>query len=104
AALAGVVLILACIVINGRSLEVIIGAVFFLALPVTTGFFTAQQLHTVQRKQFAMFNQVQAANRELKREVERRKLLEEELKRQATTDPLTGLFNRRQYEMLFRRE
>lgn len=26
------------------------------------------------------------------------------MRRQATTDPLTGLFNRRQYEMLFRRE
>ncbi|MFN3580312.1 MAG: GGDEF domain-containing protein [Pseudomonas sp.] len=34
----------------------------------------------------------------------RREELEVELKLQATTDPLTGLFNRRQYEMLFRRE
>ena len=30
--------------------------------------------------------------------------MEAELKRQATTDPLTGLLNRRQYEMLFNRE
>ena len=104
AALVGVALTLACIVINGRSLEIIIGALFLLGLPTITGFVAAQQLHAVQRKQFAMFNQVQIANRALKQEVERRKLLEEELKRQATTDPLTGLFNRRQYEMLFRRE
>lgn len=104
AAMVGVLLMLLCIIMNGRSADVVIGAVFILALPVITGFFAAQHLKAIQRRQFAMFNQVRNANRELKKEVERRKLLEEELKRQATTDPLTGLFNRRQYEMLFRRE
>ena len=104
AALAGMLLALAGIALNGRGLDVIIGAIFILALPSITGFFGAQQLHKVQRRQFAMFNQAGRVNKELKKEVERRKLLEEELKHQATTDPLTGLFNRRQYEMLFRRE
>ncbi|SDS64484.1 diguanylate cyclase (GGDEF) domain-containing protein [Halopseudomonas litoralis] len=104
AAVAGVVLALVCIAMNGRSVDVLIGAFFVLALPVVTGFFTSQQLHIVQRRQYAMFNQANKANRELEQEMERRKLLEQELKRQATTDPLTGLFNRRQYEMLFRRE
>lgn len=104
AALVGYVLTLACVALNGRGMDIFIGATFLLSLPVVTGFFAAQQLHIVQRRQFAMFNQAEQANRELEQEVERRKLLELELSRQASTDPLTGLPNRRQYEMLFRRE
>src|SRR5690554_817837 len=100
----GVTLILVSIWSKGLGADVIIGALILMSLPVVTGFFATQQLHTVQRRQFAMYSQARRANRELKKEVERRRLLEEELKRQATTDPLTGLFNRRQYEMLFRRE
>lgn len=103
-AVVAVLLALTAIGVNGRGPEVLVGAVIFLSLPVLTGFFGTQQLAKVQRRQFAMFNEAKRANRALKREVERRKLLEEELKRQATTDPLTGLFNRRQYEMLFHRE
>lgn len=104
AALVAVALALSCIAANGRGVEVLIGAFFILSLPVITGFFAAQQLQIVQRRQYAMFSQARKANRELQEEMERRRLLEEELKRQATTDPLTGLFNRRQYEMLFKRE
>lgn len=104
AALIGVVLTLVCIAMNGRGADIVMGAFFILVLPVATGYFAAQQLQTVQRRQYAMFNQANEANLALQAEVERRKLLEQELKRQATTDPLTGLFNRRQYEMLFRRE
>lgn len=104
AAVVAVLLILTSMAVNGRDPAIIIGALFFLSLPVLTGFFGTQQLAKVQRQQFAMFNEAREANGELQKEVERRKLLEEELKRQATTDPLTGLFNRRQYEMLFRRE
>lgn len=99
-----VTLALLAIAANGRGPEIVVGAAIFLSLPILTGFFGTQQLARVQRQQFAMFSEAQKANRELQKEVERRKLLEEELKRQATTDPLTGLFNRRQYEMLFRRE
>ena len=104
AAMVGMLLAVLGVALNGRGPEIVIGVVFILALPAITGFFGAQQLHKVQRRQFAMFNQARRVNRELKKEVERRQLLEEELQRQATTDPLTGLFNRRQYEMLFRRE
>ena len=104
AAMVGMLLAVVGVALNGRGLDVVIGAIFILALPSITGFFGAQQLHKVQRRQYAMFNQARRANKELKEEMQRRQLLEEELKRQATTDPLTGLFNRRQYEMLFRRE
>jgi len=37
-------------------------------------------------------------------DITRRKVLENELHRMATTDPLTGLLNRRQFEMLAKRE
>lgn len=104
AAIAGMLLGVVGVALNGHGPQIVTGAIFILALPTVTGFFGAQQLHKVQRRQFAMFNQARKANHALKKEMERRKLLEEELKRQATTDPLTGLFNRRQYEMLFRRE
>lgn len=104
AALVGMVLTLSCMVFNGRGMGILFGAFLILTLPVITGYFAAQQLQIVQRRQYAMFNQAKEANLALQQEVERRKLLEQELKRQATTDPLTGLFNRRQYEMLFRRE
>lgn len=104
AASTAVLLALAAIALNGRDAGVVFGAAVFLSLPFLAGFFGTQQLYKVQRQQFAMFNEARRANRELKKEVERRIRLEEELKHQATTDPLTGLFNRRQYEMLFRRE
>lgn len=103
-AVVAIALALAAIALNGRGMGVVVNAAVFLSLPVLVGFFGAQQLFKVQRQQFAMFNEARRANRELQKEVERRMRLEEELKRQATTDPLTGLFNRRQYEMLFRRE
>lgn len=98
------VLMMMAIAWKAPEIERIIGALFLTTLPVVVGFFASQQLHTLQRQQFAMFNEAERANRELQREVERRQILETELQRQATTDPLTGLYNRRQYEMLFRRE
>lgn len=104
AAIAILALMLGAIIIKGVGGDVLVGAVFVLTLPTVVGFFASQQLQTVQRRQFAMYSAAERANRELQREVERRRVLEEELKRQATTDPLTGLFNRRQYEMLFGRE
>ena len=97
-------LIMLAIAWKGAELDQIIGALFLTTLPIVVGFFAAQQLHTLQRRQFAMFREAERANQELRREMERRQVLEAELKRQATTDPLTGLLNRRQYEIIFHRE
>lgn len=97
-------LIMLAIAWKGAELDRIIGALFLTTLPIVVGFFAAQQLHTLQRRQFAMFREAERANQALRREMERRQVLEAELKRQATTDPLTGLLNRRQYEILFHRE
>src|SRR5690606_5728883 len=104
AATVAVILALTCIALKGRGAEIVIGAAIFLSLPVATGFFGAQQLPRVRRQQFARCDEARSASRALCKEMERRKLLDEELKPQASTDPLAGLFNRRQYEMLFRRE
>lgn len=104
AALFGIAGTLYCIALKGSTAATLVGLSFILLLPVIVGFAAALRLQLVQRQQFSLYSQVIAANRELEAEIERRKALEEELKRQATTDPLTGLFNRRQYEMLFHRE
>ncbi|MEH6564605.1 MAG: GGDEF domain-containing protein [Halopseudomonas sp.] len=90
--------------LNGFGTPELIGLLFILSLPAVVGFFSTLRRQTGQRQQYALFQQVSSINRNLQNEIKRREALEEELKRQATTDPLTGLFNRRQYEMLFHRE
>ncbi len=93
-----------CVWLNGFGAAELIGLLFILALPAVVGFFFTLRFQAGQRQQYALFQQVTSINRNLQDEIKRREALEEELKRQATTDPLTGLFNRRQYEMLFNRE
>ncbi|MEL0166888.1 MAG: GGDEF domain-containing protein [Pseudomonadaceae bacterium] len=93
-----------CVAARGMGTDKVIGLGFILALPTAVGFFTALRWQLAQRRQYALLMQVISSNRELQDEIKRREALEAELKRQATTDPLTGLFNRRQYEMLFQRE
>ena len=73
-------------------------------LPAVTGFFIARRMQTLRRGQFALLLEAEQRNQELEREVERRKALEQELEHQAATDPLTGLHNRRGYELLFEQE
>ncbi|UAW97652.1 GGDEF domain-containing protein [Halopseudomonas nanhaiensis] len=80
-------------------------AVFLLLLvPIGIGWAAALRTQVLQRKQYAMWRQAQQANEALSREMEERARLQEALVRQATTDPLTGLNNRRQYEALFTTE
>ncbi|MEB3733403.1 GGDEF domain-containing protein [Halopseudomonas pachastrellae] len=94
-----------CVAINGFGIETLVGLTFMLMLPTVVGFFTALRWQVAQRQHYALLMQVMTINSDLQSEVRRREALEVELKRQATTDPLTGrLFNRRQYEMLFQRE
>ena len=93
-----------CLAIRGSTAETLVSLTVLMLLPVATGYVAARRLQMVQRQEFALVQQLTSSNLELTQEIERRKQLEAELQRQATTDPLTGLFNRRQYEMLFRRE
>jgi diguanylate cyclase (GGDEF)-like protein len=93
-----------CIWLRDTSTVTLVGLFFVLCLPTIIGYFTATRLNLGQRQQYALFIETVQINQSLQLEIKRREELEVELKLQATTDPLTGLFNRRQYEMLFRRE
>lgn len=100
----GLIGTLTTLTLRGSDAATLIALAIVMLLPVVTGFVAARRLQVVQRQEFALLQRVTLANQDLKQEIERRKELEGELQRQATTDPLTGLSNRRQYEMLFRRE
>ncbi|WP_150302610.1 GGDEF domain-containing protein [Pseudomonas saliphila] len=73
-------------------------------MPIGLGWGTAARTQVLQRTQFALWQQAQEVNARLSREVEQRSRLQAELVHQATTDALTGLNNRRQYESLFQHE
>lgn len=80
------------------------GLLLLLVFPAFLGYFAAQRLHLTLRRQYIALCEAEAGTRRLQAEVERRKLLEQELQHQAITDPLTGLFNRRHFESQFNRE
>lgn len=73
-------------------------------MPIGLGWGTAARTQILQRTQFALWQQAQEVNATLSREVEERSRLQAALVHQATTDALTGLNNRRQYESLFQYE
>ena len=75
-----------------------------LLLPVGVGAATTHRLGIMHRREFALWIQSQAINRQLEEEINRRIKLEATLKEMAATDPLTGLYNRREYDMLFQHE
>lgn len=75
-----------------------------LSLPIIVGLLIAHRLQMLRRRQFALLTQAQAINAELAEEVTWRRRLEQELERQAGTDLLTGLYNRRGYEPMFKHE
>lgn len=68
---------------------------FLLAMPAVVGYVAALRLQKTERQEFWLRQQLQDANRELQGEVARRVALQVELERQAATDLLTGLPNRR---------
>ena len=78
--------------------------VLALFTPAAIGFLAARRLHLTQRWQFALLSAAENINEQLLAEIDRRTILEKELKHLAMTDPLTGLYNRRQFEFLFKRE
>ncbi|MCC5858125.1 MAG: GGDEF domain-containing protein [Ectothiorhodospiraceae bacterium] len=79
-------------------------AVGVMLVPMLTGLVVLYRLQTSQRQQHALLRQAQESNVELAHEVAMRRELEQQLREQATVDPLTGLLNRRQYEGLANRE
>ena len=81
-----------------------IGLIVVFSLPIGIGWAGALRANVLQRRQFALLQQSKQLNEELACEIEVRKQLQEQLQRQATTDSLTGLNNRHQYEHLFAHE
>ncbi|SEO58299.1 GGDEF domain-containing protein [Aquisalimonas asiatica] len=74
-----------------------------LSLPIIVGLLVAHRLQMLRRRQFALLAKTRATNAELADEVKWRRRLERELERQAGTDLLTGVYNRRGYEPLLAR-
>jgi diguanylate cyclase (GGDEF)-like protein len=104
AALYGVVITMVTRGIMGTTKDNLIGLFFLLMLPTVIGAATAIRLAILQRREFAVLTRAEKLNLELQSEIEQRLKLEEALKELAATDPLTGLYNRREYEMLFEHE
>lgn len=88
----------------GASLGQFLGAFFMLLLPTVMGHISSFRLHLIRRQHFALWQQQLDVNQQLQDEIQRRRKLEIELTRQATTDPLTGLANRREFSRQFEHE
>lgn len=103
-ALTGIFLVLSAQALRGASIGEIVMALMFLVWPALLGYAAAQRINTGSRRAFVLLRQSEQSNQRLEKEIAHSKELEAELQRQALTDPLTGLSNRRHYEMLFKRE
>lgn len=103
-ALVGIVGVISSrLLLGATSLDMVV-TVMLLLWPAVLGYAAAQRINTGSRRAFVLLQQAQQSNQRLETEIAHSKELEAELQRQALTDPLTGLSNRRHYEMLFNRE
>lgn len=103
-ALYGVFITLVTRFVLGTTPANLVALLILLMLPVVIGAGTTMRRGFAQRREFALLTETKRINRELAEEMQKRVALEEKLKELASTDPLTGLYNRRQYEMLFQHE
>ncbi len=101
AALYGVFIIVLTCFLLGNTTSNLISLFVILLLPVGVGAATTRRLGIMHRREFALWSNAQIINRQLEEEIKRRIKLEAALKEMAATDPLTGLYNRREYDMLF---
>lgn len=97
----GVVGSLLSFVLLGRPPATLLGLAFLLTLPAVVGYVAAARLQRVQRQEFALRQRLSETNAALQAEIAQRIELQAELERQATTDPLTGLVNRREFSRRF---
>jgi diguanylate cyclase (GGDEF)-like protein len=81
----------------GIKLPVI--AMFFVITNII-GLTISGRIHELRRMQWLALQTERQLGAELKREIIRREALEERLREQANTDPLTGIYNRRQFFLL----
>ncbi|HIX62359.1 MAG TPA: GGDEF domain-containing protein [Candidatus Halomonas stercoripullorum] len=79
-------------------------SLLILAFTNLMGWMTFSRLNQLQRKQFALLMDERSTNRQLQTEINERQLLESQLRQMASTDPLTGIPNRRHFFELAERE
>lgn len=103
-ALLGVVGATAAVWALGVTGAMLMGVVFVVTLPAIVGYASAVRLQRAQRLEYQVRHQLMAANQGLQAEMQRRIDLEQQLLHQASTDPLTGLPNRRAFELHAHRE
>ncbi|MEX1197891.1 MAG: GGDEF domain-containing protein [Pseudohongiellaceae bacterium] len=104
AVLSGIAGMMATMWLVGMSDSAQAGLFMLLVIPSALGHAGAYRLHRTQREQYVLLCKAEDVNAQLVGEIEQRKQLERELKYQAITDPLTGLYNRRHFEELYERE
>lgn len=104
AAVYGVILTMLTVYVLGTTTANLVALFVLLMLPVVVGAITTSRFGILQRREFALRTKTEKINQKLEIEIKRRKKLEIALKELAAIDPLTGLYNRREYEMLFQRE
>ncbi|MDO8907394.1 MAG: GGDEF domain-containing protein [Pseudohongiella sp.] len=103
-ALVGILAVVSAQMLQGANWLSVAVTIMFLLWPAVLGYAAAIRINTGSRRAYVLWQQSEQANQRLEVEIARGKELEAELQRQALTDPLTGLSNRRHYEMLFKRE
>ena len=79
-------------------------SLLILAFANLLGWMTFSRLNQLQRKQFALLMDERKINHQLQKEINERQLLESQLRLMASTDPLTGIPNRRHFFELAERE
>lgn len=100
----GIFFAVASRVMQGAGVAELPQMLMLLLWPALAGYSAAIRINIGSRRAFVLWQQAEQTNQRLASEIKHSKDLEAELKRQALTDPLTGLSNRRHYEMLFERE
>ncbi len=103
-AVGGAVLTVILLAQGERTWQNLLALAFVLCVPIGIGYLSAWRMHWLQRHQYALLMAARRSNAQLREEMARRAVLEESLRIQATTDPLTGLNNRREYEKRFAHE
>lgn len=103
-AIVGIIGVTTSQVLLGASDTAMVFTLMILCWPALLGYAAARRINSGSRRAFVLLQQSEQTNQRLAAEIAHSKELETELQRQALTDPLTGLSNRRHYEMLFKRE
>jgi diguanylate cyclase len=103
-ALVGILAVVSSQLLQGETASAVLVTTMFLSWPALLGYAAAIRINLGSRRAYTLWQQSEQMNKRLEVEILHSKELEAELQRQALTDPLTGLSNRRHYEMLFKRE